>query len=81
MPTGFSGAITGYGPTSIYTEIVGSVTNGSSVARSVRSDIRCPNGTVTTDFKFAVPAGETRGLAVLCDGVFTSGATVSFIEI
>lgn len=81
VPAGFSGQITGYGPLSTITEVSGTVTNGTSIARDIRADVHCPNGTVKTDLSFNIPAGETRGWSVLCDGSFTSGATVTFVEV
>ena len=81
VPAGFNGVITGYGPTSIFTQVSGTVTNGTSAEINVRADVQCPNGTVKTDLTFFMPAGSTRGWSVLCDGVFTSGATVTFVEV
>lgn len=81
VPAGFTGQITGYGPGGSITSVVGDVTNGTSATVSIRTDLRCPNGTVEIDYAFSVPAGATRGWSVLCDGVFTSGATVTFIQV
>lgn len=81
VPSGFNGQITGYGPSSTITSVVGEVANGTGIVRDLRADVRCPNGTVEIDYIFDIPAGAVRGWSVLCDGVFTSGATVTFIEI
>lgn len=81
VPAGFFGEITGYGPSSIFTEVSGTVTNGTAAEINVRADVHCPNGTVETDITFFMPAGSTRGWSVLCDGSFTSGATVTFIQV
>ena len=81
VPAGFNGAITGYGPASTFTQVSGTVTNGTSAEINVRADVQCPNGTVKTDSTFFMPAGSTRGWSVLCDGVFTSGATVTFVQV
>jgi hypothetical protein len=78
-PSGVSGQITGYGPLSTITEVSGTVTNGNGAAVDVRADVHCPNGTVKTDIVFDIPPGQTRGWSVLCDGTFTSGATVEFV--
>ncbi|MFN3257895.1 MAG: hypothetical protein ACE37B_19620 [Ilumatobacter sp.] len=80
-PSGFSARITGYGPGFSITEVVGDTTNGLSVEADVRVDITCPNGTVETDRVFDVPPGQTRGWSVLCDGVFTSGATLTTVRV
>lgn len=81
VPAGFNGQITGYGPSSIITSVVGDVTNGTATTIDLRADLRCPNGTVEIDYVFDIPAGATRGWSVLCDGVFTSGATITFVQI
>jgi hypothetical protein len=39
------------------------------------------NGTVKIDYVFDIPAGATRGFDVLCDGLFTSGASANVVEI
>ena len=80
-PTGFTGHITGYGPGFSITEVSGDVTNGTSATVNVRADVLLPNGAVETDSVFSIPAGATRGWSVLVSGVFTSGATVTFIQI
>lgn len=80
-PSGLTGVITGYGPGYSITSVVGTVSNGTSVARDIRADVRCPNGTVEIDYAFDVPAGETRGFEVICDGVFTTGASLTVVEI
>ena len=81
VPAGFSGQITGYGPGGSITSVDGTVTNGTSAAINIRADVACPNGTVETDTSYSVPAGATRGWSVLCDGVFSSGATVTFVQV
>lgn len=81
-PTGsVTVAITGYSPATTITSIVGSVTNGSNITRSIRVDVRCPNGSVETDSFFSLAAGATKGWSVLCTGVFSSGATATTIDI
>jgi hypothetical protein len=80
-PTGFTGHITGYGPGFSITEISGDVTNGAAATVNVRADVLLPNGAVETDSVFSIPAGATRGWSVLVTGIFTSGATVTFIQI
>lgn len=81
VPSGLTPTITGYGPSSSITQVVGSLSNGTTVIKDARVDVRCPNGTVETDYVFDIPAGATRGWAVYCDGVFTSGATATVIEV
>jgi hypothetical protein len=81
VPAGFTATITGYGPGYSITSVSGNVSNGNAAAKNVRIDVRCPNGTVETDYVYSLPAGATRGFEVLCDGVFTSGALVSFVEV
>lgn len=81
VPAGFNGQITGYGPVSTITTVVGEVTNGNGVAKDIRADVRCPNGTVKIDYSFSVAPGATVGWSVICDGAFANGASVSFIEI
>ena len=81
VPATYSATITGYGPLTTITEVSGTITNGTSIARTLRTDVHCPNGTVKTDTVFSIPAGETRGFSVLCDASFTSGATVTVVEI
>ncbi len=78
---GVNAVITGYGPLSTITQVTGTVTNGSAAERNVRIDVQCPNGTVATDTKFALPPGETRGWSALCTGNFTSGATVTVVQV
>lgn len=79
--SGFSAMITGYGPGFSITDVSGVVTSGLSDEADVRVDVRCPNGNVETDHVFNVPAGATRGFSVLCDGVFTGGATVVTVRV
>ena len=81
VPAGFSGRITGYGPSFSLTTISGEVTNGTSATIDLRADVLLPNGTVEIDYIFDIPAGATRGWSVLFDGIITSGATVTFIQI
>lgn len=72
--------ITGYAPGSSYTSVTGTASNGTAASRSVRVDIKCPNGTVETDTLFALAAGSTKGWSVLCtDGAFTAGAVVQAV--
>jgi len=80
-PSGFSARITGYGPVSTITSVTGDVTNGLNEDAHVRVDITCANGTVKTDTVFNVPPGQTRGFSVLCDGAFTTGATVRTVRL
>jgi concanavalin A-like lectin/glucanase superfamily protein len=68
--------ITGYGPVSTITEVVGDVTNGTAEPQDVRVYVVCPNRTVETDIVFDIASGDTRGWSVLCPGNFTSGAIV-----
>lgn len=81
VPSGITGQITGYGPSYSITDVSGTVSNGGGVSKNVRADVRCPNGTVKTDSVYSLGAGQTKGFSVLCDGVFSSGATVSFVEV
>lgn len=74
-----SAVITGYSPLTTITEVSGTVTNGGTSTRSVRIDVDCPGGTTETRPVFNLPAGETRGWSVLCDGSFTSGARIARI--
>lgn len=80
-PSGFSARITGYAPGGSITTVSGDATNGLNVEADVRVDVRCPNGSVEIDFVFNVPPGQTRGWSVLCDDVFTGGATVATVRI
>jgi len=80
VPAGLTATITGYAPGSTITSVTGSVTNGGSVSKTVRVDIKCPNGTVETDTVFQLGAGQTKGFSVLCGGgAFTSGASVQAV--
>jgi hypothetical protein len=82
VPAGFSGQITGYQPLGTFTSVVGEVTNGTAAAVTVRADVHCVDGTVATDTVFRIPAGATLGWSVLCSGgAFTTGATVTFIQV
>lgn len=80
-PAGFSGQITGYGPSSSYTTVSGDVTNGTSATVDIRADVHLPNGAVDVDSVYSIPPGATRGWSVFVQGIFTSGATVTFVEI
>ena len=72
--------ITGYAPGSSYTSVTGTASNGTAASRSVRVDIKCPNGTVETDIVFGLAAGSTKGWSVLCTGgAFTTGAVVQAV--
>lgn len=75
--SGLTATITGYGPISSITEVSGTATNGTADEASFRVDVTCPNGTTETTSLFRVPPGATRGWSVLCDGVFTSGASIA----
>lgn len=77
--TGVTAQITGYSPLFNITEVSGTATNGSSSTKSFRIDVDCPGDTTETWTLFNVPAGATRGWSVLCDGVFTAGATIARI--
>lgn len=76
-----SAVITGYGPLSTITTVSGTVTNGTSTVRDVRMDVRCPNGTVELDTVYDLAPGATLGWSVLCTGSFSSGATVTVVEV
>lgn len=76
VPAGLTATITGYGPLSTITEVSGIVSNGSAIERDVRVDVTCPNGTVQTDHVFDLQPGATAGWSVICDGAFTSGASI-----
>jgi hypothetical protein len=72
--------ITGYAPGSSYTSVTGTASNGTAASRSVRVDLKCPNGTVETDLVFSLAAGSTKGWSVLCTGgAFTAGAVVQAV--
>lgn len=74
---GVSAEITGYGPGFSITEVSGTATNTSARERSVRIDVTCPDGTVETRSVFGITPGQTRGWSVLCDDVFTTGASIA----
>ena len=77
---GYTAQITGYSPGNTITSVTGTVTNGTLAAQSLRVDIKCPNGTVETDYAFSLAAGDTKGFSVLCQGgAFTTGATVQAV--
>jgi len=74
---GVTAVITGYSPGFSITSISGTATNTSGTERSVRVDVTCPNGTTETRSVFGIPSGDTRGWSVICDGVFSSGASIA----
>ena len=76
-----SATITGYGPGFSITSISGSLTNASGAEKDIRIDLSCPNGNVELDYVFNISNGATRGWSVICDGVFSSGATLTVIEV
>jgi len=77
-PANLSATITGYDadPSGTFTDVSGIVTNGTAIQRDVRVDVRCPNGTVPTDFAFDLSPGATAGWLVECAGAFASGASI-----
>jgi hypothetical protein len=78
VPAGFEGDITGYSPGDINTRVIGTVTNGTSLTLDLRADVQC--GHAEVDYMPDIPAGAVRGWSVWCDGILTSGATVTFVE-
>lgn len=78
---GVSAIITGYDPSTSLTMVTGSVTNSSGVTKDVRVDVRCVNGNVASDIVLGILDGQTLGWQALCNGSFSSGATVGVIEI
>lgn len=73
---GLTGSITGYSPSSTYTQVIGIAGNGTSDdSRLVRVEVNCPGGQLKTTSVY-LGAFETLGWSVLCDGAYTSGATI-----
>lgn len=81
VPAGFNGRITAYDSGLTRTIVAGDVTNGTSTLLNLRADVQCGNGTVEIETIAAIPAGAVRGWSTSCEGIFTSGATVTFVEI
>jgi hypothetical protein len=81
VPAGFTGAITAYDSGVTRTTVLGEVTNSTSKALNLRATVRCPNGTAEIAFIFDIPPTGVRGWSVSCEGPFSSGATVSFVEV
>ena len=77
----FSVLITGYSPGFSITTVIGTITNNTSAEQDVRVDVKCPGGTAEIDYAFDIQPGQTLGWSVLCDGVFTSGATTTWVLI
>lgn len=65
-----------------FTEVLGTVTNGTSAEVDARIEVPCGNGLTASDLVFGLGAGATVGWSVLCNDVFfTSGATASVVLI
>lgn len=77
MPAGgLTASITGYSPSSTYTQVIGVAGNGTSDDnRLVRVEVICPAGELETTSVY-LGAFETLGWSVLCNGSHTSGANV-----
>lgn len=75
-PSGLSATITGYDQASSFTEVIGTIGNGTSDnSRLVRIEVNCPGGELQTTSKF-LGAFQTLGWSVLCNGVHSGGATI-----
>jgi hypothetical protein len=74
-------AVTGYGGQPgqfAFTNVLGTVSNGTAGEVDIRVEVPCGNGLTETDNVFSLGAGETVGWSVLCSDVFfTSGATAT----
>jgi hypothetical protein len=82
VPAGFSGKVTAYSLGATKTTVVGDVTNNTANSLDLRAVVQCGIGTAAEiTYIFDLPAGETRGWSVVCDGFFISGATVNFVQI
>jgi hypothetical protein len=75
-PGGLSGAITGYVQLTSSTNVLGTVSNGTSDDfRLVRVEVDCPGGELETD-QVLIGALQTLGFSVNCSGLHTSGASI-----
>lgn len=72
----------GQSGTFAFTQVLGTVTNGTPAAVDVRIEVPCGNGLTASDIVFNLAAGATLGWSVLCSDVFfTSGATPTVVLI
>lgn len=80
--SGLTASITGYAPGFSITTVTGTATNGTGATKTFRVEVKCPNGSVQTDSFFSMASGTTKGWTVICDGAFSSGASIqNVIEI
>lgn len=57
------------------TQVIGTITNGTTEHDGFRIEVICPGGELETDLAYA-DSGDTVAWDVRCDGIHTSGATV-----
>jgi hypothetical protein len=81
VPAGFTGKITAYDSGLTRTTVAGEIVNNTSTRLNLRADVQCGDGTAEIENILDIPVGATLGWSVSCVGVFSSGSTVTFVEI
>jgi hypothetical protein len=74
--TGISAAITNYSPSSGFTTVSGTVSNGTNETITIAIDLQAPTGEAKTTFADNVAPGSVAAWSTIFNGQFSSGAVV-----